>query len=462
MSLRARVLVGAAVIAVVLGVGVVVTIRTTEDHLLDQVDARLVAAGADGRALGFGGRGPGGPPHGQPERLSDLYVGVVDDGRVATVFRSNLTGEDVPEPAIDATSIAPGELFTVDAVDGDLRYRARAIELPRAGRTVVVALPLDDVDDAMDRLLAVALVVTAAVLAVVGIVAWWVVHLGVRPIKQMTATASAIAGGELSHRVPEVAPGTEAGELGAALNGMLGRIEEAFDERTRSEERLRRFIADASHELRTPVTTIRGYAELHRSGGLADDEDLAEAMRRTEQEAVRMGGLVDDLLQLARLDQGRPLRREPVDLAVVVADAARDAGAVAADRPITCEVSGPLVVAGDEDRLRQVVANVVGNAIVHTEAGTPVELRAVAAGERATVEVVDHGPGMHADVAARAFERFYRADPSRSRHRGGSGLGLSIVQAVVAAHGGTVALDTAPGRGTTVRIELPLLRADPG
>jgi two-component system OmpR family sensor kinase len=225
---------------------------------------------------------------------------------------------------------------------------------------------------------------------------------------------------------------------------------------------LRRFIADASHELRTPITTIRGYAELYRTGGLDDGDELREAMRRTEQESTRMGGLIDDLLQLARLDQGRSLLQEPVDLAAVVADAARDARAVAPGRVVSCDAGEPLVVTGDGDRLRQVVANLVGNALVHTEAGTAIALRATRRGDRATVEVADEGEGMAPATAARAFERFFRADASRSRHHGGSGLGLAIVEAVVAAHGGSVSLDSAPGRGTTVRIDLPLADADPG
>jgi two-component system OmpR family sensor kinase len=256
--------------------------------------------------------------------------------------------------------------------------------------------------------------------------------------------------------VPDVATGTEAGELGIALNQMLGRIEDAFDERARSEQRLRQFVADASHELRTPVTTVRGYAELFRAGGLDDPAELAEAMRRTEQEAVRMGALVDDLLHLARLDQGRPLAREPVDLAAMADDVVRDTRAVDPGRPVVAHTDGPVVVTGDDARLRQVVANVVGNAVVHTPPGTPIEVRVRREPTAAVVEVVDEGPGMPPDVAARAFERFYRADPARSRHQGGSGLGLSIVQATVAAHGGTVELDTMPGAGTTVRIVLPV------
>jgi two-component system, OmpR family, sensor kinase len=305
------------------------------------------------------------------------------------------------------------------------------------------------------RLVRVEALVTVAVLAVLGLVTWWVVRLGVWPVQRMTKTAAAIADGDLSQRVPDVVRGTEAGELGEALNTMLGRIEHAFAERGRSEARLRQFVADASHELRTPVTTIRGYAELYRTGGLRDEGELDVAMRRTEQEAVRMGSLVEDLLLLARLDQGRPLQRVPVDLDVLVRDAVRDAGAVDPVHPVTAVAAGGVVVPGDADRLRQVVTNLVGNARVHTPPGTPVEVRTSREGDRAVLEVADAGPGMPPEVAERAFERFYRADPARSRHQGGTGLGLAIVQATVDAHGGTVSLSTAPGQGTVVRVELP-------
>lgn len=455
MTLRARVLVGAALIAVVLAAGAAVTTRATRAHLTGQVDEQLAAVAGHHRDLGPLARG-------QRERLSDLYAAVVVDGALDVVARPNLAA-DLPAPDLDVAAVVEAAArrrhFTVDAEDGSLRYRVRAVGGPR-GRYLVVALPLDGVDQAVRRLLVVELLTTAAVLAVVGLVAWWVVHLGVRPIKQMTGAAAAIAGGDLSSRVPDVgAVGTEAAELGTALNRMLGRIEDAFDERARSEERLRRFVADASHELRTPVTTVRGYAELYRAGGLADPSELDEAMRRTEQEAVRMAALIEDLLQLARFDQGRPLDVEPVDLAALADDAARDARAVAPDRAVTVEVPRPFVVAGDEHRLRQVVANVVGNALVHTEAGTPIEIRGALDGGVARLEVVDHGAGMAPEVAARAFERFYRADPARSRHRGGTGLGLAIVQAAVAAHGGTVSLASEPGQGTTVRIELPATAA---
>jgi two-component system OmpR family sensor kinase len=235
---------------------------------------------------------------------------------------------------------------------------------------------------------------------------------------------------------------------------MLTRIEDAFEQRAASQVRLQQFVADASHELRTPVTTIRGYAELYRHGGLANEDDLAQAMRRTEQESVRMASLVDDLLLLARLDEGRPLERATVDLGVLGVDAAGDAQAASPDHAIEAHVAVDVVVEGDEHRLREVLANLVGNAVVHTPAGTAIALRVYPVGSRAVVEVHDEGPGMPPEAAARAFERFWRADGSRSRHAGGSGLGLAIVKAIVESHGGSVSLTSAEGQGTTVTLEL--------
>jgi two-component system OmpR family sensor kinase len=447
MTLRARLLTGMAAIAIVLAVAAVFITRTTEQHLVAQVDAQLERA-----QLPFGPDGDGQGPRG---RLSSLYVGGFDrTGTLITLAEPTLAADEALSPPKVSLARASGAVTTGhEFTAGGYRVSARTAA---RGLVLIVALPLTDVHDAVHRLIAVEVLATLAVLAVLALVAWWVIRLGVRPIKQMTETATAIAGGELSHRVPDVAPGTEAGELGAALNAMLGRIEVAFDDRTRSEERLKRFVADASHELRTPITTIRGYAELYRSGGLREEKELDEALRRTEQEAVRMGGLVDDLLHLARLDQGRPLEQARVDLAALARDAARDGQAVDQTRPITVQAGGPLVVLGDEHRLRQVLANLVTNAIVHTDPATPVLVRASRQGDDAVIEVIDHGDGMDPDVAERAFERFFRADPSRSRHRGGTGLGLSIVEATVSASGGTVTLDSKPGEGTTVRVTLPL------
>jgi two-component system OmpR family sensor kinase len=436
-----------AVVAIVLVAAAVLITRTTEQHLLAQLDAQLERADVPRRDPGP--RAPG-------VRLSSVFVGAFNrqTGELVVIAEPNLRSDDALDPPkVTLDQAIAGEETHAPFTLGDYRVLARA---DRAGLLLVFALPLTDVSESVHRLVTVEVVATLAVLAVLALVAWWVIRLGVRPIKQMTETATAIAGGELSHRVPDVGPGTEAGELGVALNQMLGRIEQAFQEREQSEERLKQFVADASHELRTPITTIRGYAELYRGGGLAATPDLDEAMRRTEQEAIRMGGLVDDLLHLARLDQGRPIEHEPVDIAFLARDAARDAQAVDPDRAIDVDTDGALVVRGDESRLRQVLANLVTNALVHTEPGTPITVRARRVGDDAVVEVIDRGAGMPPDVAARAFERFYRADPSRSRHRGGTGLGLAIVEATVAAHGGTVALDTAPGRGTTVRVVLPL------
>jgi two-component system OmpR family sensor kinase len=402
-----------------------------------------------------------------------MFVGVVSAQGTCTSFEPNVS-EERPLPLISARAASQSAVteqpFTADAIGSDLRYRVRSAVSDSTHNLVVVALPLDGVDASVDRLVGVEVAATLAVLGVLGLVTWWVIHLGVRPVKQMTATATAIAAGDLSPRVPEVSRETEAGQLGRALNRMLGRIERAFDQRTRSEVQLRQFLADASHELRTPLTTIRGYAELYQAGGLGElggHDELDEAMRRTGQEAVRMGKLVDDMLLLARLDQGRPLESVPVDLAPLVADAASDARAVDPSREITASATAtgaePLMVRGDSDRLRQVIANLIGNALVHTPAGTPIEITAAVDGpdrRRAVVSVVDKGPGMSEEAVAHAFERFYRADRSRSRAHGGTGLGLAIVQAIVTSHGGTVELTSEQGVGTTARLELPLLGAD--
>lgn len=462
-----------ALIAVVLGMTGVVIARTTEAHLVDQVDDQLRGVGPallrgpngtdpddyGGNGNGNGDGNQGNPNGGPPPRPSELYVGrVAADGSLTTLYAPNLTDDDTPEPRLDAQDVEAlrdGKLISVESEDADVRYRMISTRSGRLGGMVVAALPLTGTDDAVGRLAAVELGAGLAVLAVLGLVTWWVIRLGIRPLRRMTATAGDIAAGDLSHRVPDATPGTEAGDLGVALNGMLGRIEEAFDQRTASEVRLRQFIADASHELRTPVTTIRGYAELYRTGALGAEGDLDEAMRRTEQESIRMGTLVEDLLHLARLDQGRPLERAPVDLRSLAADAVLDAQAVAPERTLSVEAPDAVRVLGDEGRLRQVVGNLVGNALVHAP-DAAIVVRVDATATTAVLEVTDDGPGMAPADAAKAFDRFFRADASRQRHSGGSGLGLAIVDATVRAHGGTTAIDTALGRGTTVRVELPL------
>jgi two-component system, OmpR family, sensor kinase len=277
----------------------------------------------------------------------------------------------------------------------------------------------------------------------------------------MGETAGAIAAGDLSRRVEPADDFTEVGRLGLALNSMLGQIEHAFDERTKSEARLRRFVADASHELRTPLTSIRGYAELFRRGANARPDDLAKAMQRIEEAAARMGVLVEDLLLLARLDQGRPLEYESVDLTRVAGAAVDDLRVTSPERTVNFESNGAVVVNGDEHRLRQVLANLLENARTHTPPNTPIDVRVGVAGDDALIEVRDEGPGMSAEDAARAFERFWRADPSRARESGGAGLGLAIVSAITEAHGGTAEVVTAPGAGATFRIRIPRAGAGP-
>jgi len=441
---------GLVVIALVV-VALIVT-ATTRTQLIDQVDARLTAAAQSP----FPGQRP--PPNPANDRPSIFYFGSFDaDGQLQTDRGADFTDgtPDVTLAEARASAIAE-RAFTADSVEGGgARYRVLG-RTDGHGTVGVIAQPLTDVDDTMNQLILIEVIASSIVFLVLGAVTWWVVRLGIRPIKRMTETAVAIADGDRTQRVPDMPAATEAGQLGGALNHMLERLDDAFDQQAASEERLRRFVADASHELRTPVTTIRGYAELYRVGGLDDDHALDEAMRRTEQEAIRMSRLVEDLLNLAKLDEGRPLERRDVDLAVLVADAARDAVAVDPGRPITTDAVAPVVVRGDEDRLRQVIANVVGNALVHTPPGTPIELRVDAVNGSARIAVTDHGPGMPPEVAAKVTQRFYRADPARGRHRGGSGLGMSIADAAVSAHGGTIGVDSEVGRGTTVTVTLPV------
>ena len=280
---------------------------------------------------------------------------------------------------------------------------------------LIVGVSLRETDATFSRLSAVVVGSTLAVLVALALIAFWVIRLGVRPVDEMAATANAIADGDLSRRV-EVGPdSTEVGRLGLALNGMLHQIEGAFAQRQASEDRLRQFVADASHELRTPLTSIRGYTELYRGGVIQPGPELDDAMRRIEGEATRMGDLVDDLLLLARLDQGRPLESEPVDLVALAHDAVADARAVEPRRPIAMETpSEPVMVTGDERRLRQVVGNLLANVRSHTPTGTPVEVRVRSGAGLALLEVADEGPGISPEVGDRVFERFYRGDPARS------------------------------------------------
>ena len=459
MSLRRRLLV---VVLGLVAVGVlatdVLTYRALRSFLLQRTDQQLEGAVVVvAERLAAERRGP----HAATRAVvpTGTYGAVVDrDGRVvATVaFGYEDDPSTVPRPAFDPSDLDRQEPFTTSAVGGDgTRFRTVVSPLTDGG-ALVVAVPLRDVSQTLRRLVAIEALATVAVLAAVGAVSASVVRAGLRPLEDIEATAGAIAAGDLARRVERAEPRTEVGRLGLSLNAMLGHIQTAFEARQASEERLRRFVADASHELRTPLTSIRGYAELFRRGAATRPEDLADVMRRIEEEATRMGVLVDDLLLLARLDQGRPLERQPVDLARLAADAVADARAVEPDRPIVFEQPEPTVVEGDEARLRQVAANLLANVRQHTPPTAPVRVEVRRDRSHALLEVADEGPGLPPDQAERIFERFYRADPSRTRAHGGTGLGLSIVAAIVEAHGGRAQVDTAPGAGARFSIELPL------
>ncbi len=459
MSLRKRLLVGVlGLVAVGVLATDVLTYRALRSFLLQRTDQQLQGAVVVvAERLAADRRGP----HGATRAVvpTGTYGALVDrNGQVAAsvAFGYEDDPSTVPRPAFDPSDLDRRKPFTTSAAGGD-RTRFRTVVSPLTnGGTLVVAVPLRDVSQTLRRLVAIEALATVAVLAAVAAVSASVVRAGLRPMEDIEATAGAIAAGDLGRRVERAEPRTEVGRLGLSLNAMLGHIQAAFEARQASEERLRRFVADASHELRTPLTSIRGYAELFRRGAATRPDDLAEAMRRIEEEAIRMGALVDDLLLLARLDQGRPLERQPVDLSRLAADAVADARAVEPDRPIVFDQPEPAIVEGDEARLRQVAANLLANVRQHTPSAAPVHVEVRRDGSWARLEVVDSGPGLPPDQAERIFERFYRGDPSRTRAHGGTGLGLSIVAAIVEAHGGRATVDTAPGAGARFCIELPL------
>ncbi len=413
------------------------------------------------------------------------------DGTLDRVIGDSTTDGAGPDLGSFAQLVAHagGDPYTVDDQGGGDPWRVVVIRRPEPAPVVVIAVSLHQLDATQKTLLGIDAAVLALMLLLLGLVAASAVRLGLAPLTAMQGTAQHIAAGDLSRRVEDVDPHTEAGRLGIAFNAMLARIEAALAARTASEQRLRQFLADASHELRTPLTSIQGFAELYRRGGAPPGPALDEAMARIEAEADRMALLVTDLMLLARLDRERPLERHPVDLLSICADAVRDAHArlparfvtLACDDPATSGDPGPVMVAGDEARLRQVVNNLVANALQHTPVDTKITLRvgrAAAADDvepaTATVgtgpapdtptgvlEVTDTGPGLPAGQAERVFERLYRADASRQRASGGAGLGLAIVAAIVIAHGGGVELRTRPGAGAAFRVLLPALPDPP-
>ncbi|NUO56304.1 MAG: HAMP domain-containing histidine kinase [Hamadaea sp.] len=408
-----------------------------------------------------------------PDNISDFY----SDG-------------DLPAlPSVDKVQKELDEPFTVSSKGSAKRWRVVATKLDN-GQIQLIAQSQYEVDHAVQRLITINLFGGISVLLFAATIGAELIRRSMRPLSQIEKTASAIAAGDLSQRVPDPEPEnprpvTEVGSLARSLNTMLAQIEAAFTAQAaseaaaraaeqsarHSEERMRRFVADASHELRTPLTTIRGFAELYRQGAVSTREQTAEVVQRIENEAARMGLLVEDLLLLARLDRERPLKLTPVELRVLAAEAVEAARVVAPERQVTLVTapdSGHLVVRGDDARLRQVIGNLLSNALTHTPAGTPVIVRLAADLDdgptgTAIVEIHDRGPGLTPEQQERVFERFYRADPARTRRADGTvstGLGLAIVAALVAAHEGVVEVESQPGVGATFRVRLPLVETD--
>ena len=462
MSLRARLLtVLVSLAAVGLIVAAVVTYASLRSFLVDRVDHTVTALA---RSLEVRGHLEPSDVDGLGASIPGVYIGLAVSGQPLRWAPLGVRpGETpLPQPQLSsgkATSATGGaDPFTVAAVSGDTRYRVQ-LERLRGGQTLVVAAPLRDVAATLHQLLVVELVVALSVLVAILLAGLWLVRVGLRPLGRIEQTAAAIAGGDLSRRVENDDPRTEVGRLGGALNTMLGQIEEAFDERTASEQRLRRFVADASHELRTPLAAVRAYAELFDRGARERPDDLERAMTGIQRESRRMGLLVDDLLLLARLDQGRPLEREPVELGAIATDAVEAARTLDPGREIVLDAPEPVEIVGDRERLRQVLDNLLANVRAHTPAGSAAAVRVLTEGDQAVIEVADTGPGLSDLQLGHAFERFYRGDASRSRDAGGAGLGLAITAAIAESHGGSAAVVNEGrdgGQGLTVRITIPL------
>jgi two-component system OmpR family sensor kinase len=458
VTIRARLVIAFTVLllVVIAGLGIVM-VRSTRAALTEQIDDQL--AEIQHRAYeehGRRGRGfPGDLLEADPSGREVALVIMTGDGATALAVPSGYYDE--PDPLPDAKGFLGDSehgITTIGSTEGSLSYRAVSLPLTDGG-VEVWAVPLDEVEEAVGGLLGTLLLAGAGVLLLGAAATWWTVRKGLQPVDRMVETATAIADGDLSSRVPDTEPNTELGRLGGALNDMLGQIEDAFDAERDAQDRLRLFIADASHELRTPISAIQGYAELYRKGALDDREDLNNAMRRVGTESARMERLVGDLLLLARLDREQPRDHRSVDLYAVVRDAVADSNAIEPDRSIELNGAGPAMVMGDEQQLTQVVANLLANARTHTPQGAPVGVNVAKENGRVRLTVLDNGPGLPDEHLPHVFDRFYRADSSRARRTGGTGLGLAIVAAIVSAHEGTVAVASEPGRGAQFTVTLP-------
>ena len=461
MTLRSR-LVAALVGLVALGLIVfgVTTYglysRSEYQRLDDQVRNSLPFVSRQLTEADTGQQQPQGGP--RPEGAGPIVVPLSTYGALldntGAVLATKATS-DGSEPALPDGLKPSNRLFTVGSASGSGSWRVLVSAAARdTGGAVVVAIPTTEVAAALRRLVLIEALAAALLLAIVAGGAWLILRHGLRPLEKMAISARSISAGDLSMRVPQADDRTEVGQLGLALNTMLGEIEEAFRERDATEQRLRQFLADASHELRTPLTSIQGFAELFRLGADSDHVNLDVILRRIEEESARMKTLVEDLLLLARLDETRPLERVAVDLAVLAADACSDTVATAPTRKVTLDAPEPVVVLGDEGHLRQALTNLMSNAVRHTAVDAAIDVTARIEGGVAVVKVRDHGTGLDETALAHVFDRFWQADAARAGT--GAGLGLSIVAAIAAEHGGRAHAANAPDGGALFTLTLPI------
>jgi two-component system OmpR family sensor kinase len=473
LSLRARLLIGLVALTVIgLSAAAVVTYEEQRSFLLTRVDQEVgdsripVSVALDlihpqgaetGSQPPTGGSAPG------TFESSGTYAIVLSQSGKVIESRSFTYGETPASPPavprhfpVSKFSSHDIHLFTVNSQAGSsVTYRAAAFTLTD-GRTLLIAVPLHDVDQTLQRLIDVEALVGGGVILGLLALGWVVIRLGLLPLERMGRVASEIAHGHLEKRVTPANDRTEVGRLGKSLNEMLAQIERAFADRTRSEDRLRRFLADASHELRTPLASIRGYAELFRLGAAREPAEVERAMERIEAEATRMGGLVESLLLLARLEELPETPLVEVDLTKLAEHAAQDTRAAAPDREVLVQCGGQVHVLGNPEQLRQVLANLTRNAVVHTPPATTIEILVGQENGQAVVEVRDHGPGLPPAAGDHLFERFWRPEAGRTRGRGGAGLGLAIVKAIVEGHGGEIHAYNAEDGGAVFRVTLPI------
>ncbi|MFV0427145.1 MAG: sensor histidine kinase [Beutenbergiaceae bacterium] len=448
----------AVLVLVAMAIFSAMVVALVRNGAIQQLDRQLSDAAHQPGLLTLGETGDDGSAnHRGP---TDYFVAVIAGDTMYISSTPTTAGGQMP--AVPApTNLVAGQPLTVPSADGaELAWRLVAYNTSNDTSVLIVALPMDPVNQTTASMLRAMLLVGVAVVVVATLAGYLSVQRSLRPLRDIESTARAVADGDFSQRAPLPPASTEIGQLGRSFNTMVSELEEAFAAREASQQRMRRFVSDASHELRTPLASIRGYGELYRMGAVAPDE-VPGTFNRIESEATRMGGLVNDLLTLARLDEGATLTISEVDLTAIAADAIADLGALDPSRSAQVISEGPVLVAADNDRIRQVVVNLIGNAVQHTPAGTAVEIavRAEDCGERswAVLEVRDHGSGISETDAARMFERFYRPDTSRTRQSGGSGLGLAIVATIIAAHGGKVGHQPTAGGGATIVVRLPII-----